>query len=137
MFDFKTTSKIMAIDDEPTNLRVIGRMLNRAGYENVSLIKDPRLALDTYKNDEYDLILLDINMPHMNGFELHEEIKKLEDPLMPPVIYLTARDERDYRMQALSIGARDFIGKPFDVEELLMRVNNLLQAHLSVKMLHT
>jgi putative two-component system response regulator len=75
-------------------------------------------------------------MPHIDGFHVHDQLSSLNDPLMPPIIYLTARDDRDYRIKALSKGARDFIGKPFDLEELLMRVNNLLQAHLSVKMLH-
>lgn len=136
MFDLKLDSKIMAIDDEPANLRVIARMLKNAGYSNICLVQDSRLVIESYKDSEYDLILLDINMPHMNGFEVHEKIKQLNDPLMPPVIYLTASNDYNYRMKALSIGARDFIDKPFDVKELLMRVNNLLQAQLSVKMLH-
>src|SRR6185369_16429309 len=80
-----------------------------------------------------DLILLDINMPHLNGYEVMAQLKKLGDPLLPPILILTAQSGKEFLMKALSEGARDFLSKPFNRFELLARVRNLLDAHLALR----
>jgi putative two-component system response regulator len=75
-------------------------------------------------------------MPHLDGYQVMEQLKALNDPLLPPIVILTAQHGKDYLLRALAAGARDFIGKPFDRNELLMRVRNLLDAHLAHRMVH-
>lgn len=128
-------ARIFIIDDEPANLKLLDKMLASQGYEQRILIQDPRDVLTRYLENRPDLILLDINMPHLDGYQVMEQIKALEDELAPPIVILTAQHGRDYLIKALSAGARDFIGKPFDRVELLMRVRNLLDAQLGHRLL--
>ncbi|WP_376767368.1 response regulator [Paludibacterium denitrificans] len=72
---------------------------------------------------------MDVNMPHMTGFEVMQALNELNDPIAPPIIVLTAQNDRSYTLESLSLGARYFITKPFDRVELIMRVRNLLEAH--------
>lgn len=130
------SARILVVDDEPVNLRLVERMLSLGGYEHVELINDSRNALDAYQRARCDLILLDINMPGMNGFEVLEAFNAIEDTLKPPVVMLTAQHDKEHRLKALSLGARDFITKPFDRDELLMRVRNLLQLQIGLRILH-
>ena len=124
-------ARIFVIDDEEANLKLLNIMLQNEGYKKLVLLNDPREVVDEYKMQRPDLILLDINMPHMDGYELMQALKELEDPLMPPVIVLTAQHGKEYLLRSLNAGARDFISKPFDRNELIMRVRNLLDAHLA------
>jgi len=110
-------------------------MLRGEGYTDLVLVQDPREVLARYRAARPDLILLDINMPHLDGYQVIEQLKTLEDPPLPPIVILTAQHGRDYLLRALAAGARDFIGKPFDRSELLMRVRNLLDAHLAHRLL--
>jgi putative two-component system response regulator len=127
---------ILIVDDEPANLRLLDKMLHGQGYQNLALVEDPRQVLDRYRETRPALILLDINMPHLDGYQVMEQLKALNDPLLPPIVILTAQHGKDYLLRALAAGARDFIGKPFDRNELLMRVRNLLDAHLAHRMVH-
>lgn len=127
---------ILIVDDEPFNLKLMDKMLGAQGYTNLVLVQDPRLVLQHYRQRRPDLILLDINMPHMDGFAVLDALRELNDPLLPPVVVLTAQHGRDYLLRALNAGARDFIGKPFDRLELLARVRNLLDAHMAHRMVH-
>lgn len=127
---------IFIIDDEPTNLRLLERMLGGQGYQDLVLFDDPRQVLAGYASQQPDLILLDINMPHLDGFELMAQLQALQDPLLPPIVILTAQHGKDFLLRALAAGARDFITKPFDRNELLMRVRNLLDAQLAHRLLH-
>lgn len=129
-------SRILIVDDEPSNLKLLDRMLRGQGYETLTLVDDPREVITRYQAARPDLILLDINMPHLDGYQVMEQLNALNDPLMPPIVILTAQHGRDYLLRALAGGARDFVGKPFDRNELLMRVRNLLDAHLAHRMLH-
>ena len=129
-------ARILFIDDEPANLKLLDRMLRHEGYTNLVPVQDPRLAVLTYKQEPVDLILLDINMPYLNGYEVMEQLFALQDPLLPPIIVLTAQSGRDFLMKALQSGARDFISKPFDRFELLARVRNMLDAQLALRMTH-
>lgn len=130
------SSTIFAIDDEPANLKLIDRILHNRGYRNVVTESDPRRALTRYHDVRPDLILLDIYMPGLDGYGVIEALKSLDDPVLPPIVMLTAQHGRDNLVQALAAGARDFIAKPFDRTELLMRVRNLLEAHLAHSLMH-
>jgi len=126
--------RIMIVDDEQVNLKLLEKMLRAEGYTNLVSISDPRQVRDAYCAEPTDLILLDLNMPFLNGYEVMAQLKELEDPLLPPILVLTAQGSRDFLMRALNEGARDFLSKPFDRYELLARVRNLLEAHLALRL---
>jgi len=132
----RTAARILIVDDEPANLKLLDKMLAIQGYQQRILIQDPRDVLPSYQTQRPDLILLDINMPYLDGYQVMEQLKELNDPLLPPIVILTAQHTKDYLLRALAGGARDFISKPFDRNELLMRVRNLLDAQLAHRMLH-
>jgi putative two-component system response regulator len=129
-----TRARILLVDDEPVNLKLLSKMLTSKGYSNLVPIVDSRKVLDSYKAEPVDLILLDLNMPHLNGYEVLNQLKALNDPMLPPIIVLTAQQGQDYRLRALTEGARDFLSKPFDEIELQARVRNLLDAHRAHRM---
>lgn len=129
-------ARILIIDDEPANLKLLDRMLRGQGYEALELVGDPREVITQYQAARPDLILLDINMPYLNGYQVMEQLRALNDPLLPPIVILTAQHTKDYLLRALAGGARDFVSKPFDRNELLMRVRNLLDAQVAHRMLH-
>ena len=123
---------ILIVDDEPANIKLLERMLSMDGFSNIVTTNDPRQTSALYQQHQCDLVLLDIRMPYMDGFEVLTELKKLSaNP--PLVVMLTAQVSYEYRLQALTEGARDFIGKPFDRAELLARVANMLEMHLLQK----
>jgi len=130
------TARILLIDDEIANLKVLDRMLDSQGYGNRVLIQDARDVIRHYQEAPVDLILLDINMPHLDGFAVMEQLFALSDTLLPPIVILTAQHDPDYLLRALNNGARDFITKPFNRGELLARVRNLLEAHLAHRMVY-
>lgn len=127
-----TDARILIIDDEPINLKLLDIVLRSNGYSNLELIHQPELAIDAYQACRADIILLDLQMPVKDGFTLLAEFQALQDPLLPPIVVLTAYQQKEYRLNALQAGARDFLTKPFDHIELLARIRNLLemQAHL-------
>jgi putative two-component system response regulator len=127
---------ILIVDDEAANLKLLDKMLRAQGYENLVLLDDPREVIGSYQQARPDLILLDINMPHLDGYQVMEQLKALQDPLLPPIVILTAQSGKDYLLRALASGARDFISKPFDRNELLMRARNLLDAQLAHRLIH-
>jgi len=128
--------RILVVDDEAFNLKLLERMLRTQDYEWITLVQDPRETLKHYRERRPDLILLDINMPYLDGYQIMEQLKGLSDPLLPPIIMLTAQRGKDHLLRALAMGARDFVTKPFDRNELLMRVRNLLDAQLAHRMVH-
>jgi putative two-component system response regulator len=128
-------ARIFAVDDEPANLRLLDRILSGHGYQNMVLIQDSREVLTRYAEGRPDLILLDLAMPHFNGFEIIQQLHDIGDPLLPPIVVLTAQHGRETMLKALDAGARDFIGKPFDRLELLARVRNLLDVQTAHRLL--
>ena len=129
-------ARILIVDDEPTNLKLLARMLSSTGYRNLTLVQDSRKVLAEYRKQRPDLILLDLNMPYCDGFAVLRQLRELNDPLQPPVVILTAQTGRDFKLRSLTEGARDFLSKPFDLPELQARVSNLLDAHLAHLMMH-
>lgn len=134
--EFQALEPILIVDDEPANLKLLERILSQQGYRNLVLIDDPREVVARYRTIRPALILLDIMMPHLNGYQVMEQLRTLNDPVMPPIVVLTALSDKDTLVRALNAGARDFIGKPFDRNELVTRVRNLLDAHLAYRLVH-
>ncbi len=122
--------KILIIDDEVGNIRVLERLLRGANFVNVKSISDSRLAVETYHSFKPDLIMLDLKMPNMDGFEVMAELKKIKMETYLPILVLTAQREHSTRLKALESGAKDFLTKPFELTEALTRVSNLMEVKL-------
>ena len=112
---------IMVVDDNPANLKLLEDMLWQQGHEVLSFPRG-RLALAEAARNPPDLILLDINMPEMNGYEVCERLKSTAEGSSIPVIFLSAMTEMQDKVKAFQAGAADYISKPFQVEEVLARV---------------
>lgn len=119
-------ARIVVIDDEPVNTKVVQRLLQIEGYENFVSASDSREGLDLLRGESPDLVLLDLMMPHISGLEILAALRADINTLHTPVIVLTASTDRDTRIEALSMGANDFLNKPIDPSELVPRVANLL-----------
>jgi DNA-binding response OmpR family regulator len=119
--------KILVIDDEPVNAAVLECMLADSGYTRVKSITDSRLALETRTTFQPDLILLDLMMPHLDGFAVLETFRGELGDIFLPVIVLTADANEETKIRALGAGATDFLLKPFDQIEVLLRIGNLLE----------
>jgi len=126
-------SSVLIVDDQPANVELLELMLEIAGYQNVYSTSDPRTVVDLYRQHHFDLILLDIRMPHLDGFQVMEmlEVEVGDDYL--PILVLTAQKDRKTRLRALEKGAKDYITKPFDSAEVLTRIDNMLQVRLLYK----
>jgi len=121
------TSKLLIVDDEPLNISLLQKMLQRAGYHNIHSTTDPRQALDIYKDCSPDLVLLDYQMPHLDGLEVLDKLSDIDPSHSVPVLILTAETTKELRVRALQAGAKDFISKPFDRAEVMNRIHNLLE----------
>ena len=123
--------RILVVDDEGSNVRVLESLLSRDGYQNVEATTDPREVPTLFESFEPDLLLLDLRMPGMDGFEI---LRHLQEVVPPdeyfPILVLTGDLGADSKERALSMGARDFVTKPFDVTEALLRIKNLLEARV-------
>ena len=120
--------KILIVDDQQVNVLLLERMLGGAGYDAVTSTTDPGAVCALYLKHGYDLILLDVQMPGLDGFQVMEGLKKIESGGYLPVLAVTAQPA--HKLRALQAGAKDFISKPFDQAEVLMRIHNLLEVRL-------
>jgi putative two-component system response regulator len=121
-------SRILVVDDQEANALLLQAVLARAGYTAVEMLTDPQAVVRRCEHQPPDLLLLDWHMPGRSGPEILEDIAFLTDePNWMPVLVLTADIAPDTKRRALSLGARDFLTKPIDVPEVLLRVRNLLQ----------
>ncbi|MBF0609957.1 MAG: response regulator [Magnetococcales bacterium] len=127
------SAKILIIDDQLANVKLLEKTLISEGFQFVEGVTDPQLGLELYSEKRHDLVLLDIRMPILNGFQVMEKMQDLENNSYIPVLVLTAQTDMDTRKQALEKGARDFLTKPFDRIEALCRIRNLLEVHLLQK----
>ncbi len=121
-------AKILVVDDKETNIRLLQGMLRIAGYTDVDSTTDPRAVCELYREKRYSLILLDLQMPGMDGFQVMEELKTIEGDGYLPVLVITAQPA--HKLRALEAGAKDFVSKPFDLAELRARVHNILEVRL-------
>src|SRR5450756_711992 len=118
--------KVLIVDDQEANVILLERMLRGAGYVSITSTMDPHGVCELYRNNRYDLILLDLEMPGMDGFQVMEGLEEIETDGYLPVLVITAQP--GHKLRALQGGAKDFISKPFDLDEVLMRVHNMLEA---------
>jgi putative two-component system response regulator len=121
-------SKILVVDDEEMEVDLIKSILNDAGYESVDSTMNPQTVASLYAQNNYDLILLDLQMPGMDGFAVMAKLREIETSGYLPVVVITG--DLDKKIRALKSGAKDFISKPFEVAELQMRVYNMLEVRL-------
>lgn len=121
--------KILIIDDEPVNLILLEQILAEQGYNRLRSVSDSRTAITTISEFRPDLVLLDLMMPHVDGFRILESVRGCEDyQTFLPILVLTADANEKTKLRALSAGATDFLLKPFDKTEVLLRIRNLLQS---------
>ena len=124
-------ARILIVDDLEANVRLLDRMLRQAGHTCVASTMDPHEACGLHRDNRYDLILLDLEMPGMSGFQVMEGLKEVETDGYLPILVITAQP--DHKLRALKAGARDFISKPFDLVEVRTRIHNLLEVRLLYK----
>jgi PAS domain S-box-containing protein len=124
---------ILIVDDQDANVQLLERLLRDAGYTNVSSTMDPIEVGALHRKNRYDLILLDLQMPGMDGFHVMEDLKTDDAEGYLPVIVLTAQP--GHKLRALQAGAKDFISKPFDLIEVKTRIHNMLEVRLLYKRL--
>ncbi len=125
---------LLVVDDQDVNVLLLERMLRGAGYVSITSTTDPREVCDLHARNSYDLILLDLQMPALDGFQVMKGLEEIEPDGYLPVLVITAQP--GHKLRALQAGARDFISKPFDLPEVLARVRNLLEVRLLHKALH-
>src|SRR3979411_1861082 len=121
-------AKILIVDDLEANVRLLDRMLRQAGHTCVASTMDPHEVRGLHRDNRYDLILLDLEMPGMDGFQVMEGLKEIETDGYLPILVITAQP--DHKLRALQAGAKDFVSKPFDMAELRARVHNILEVRL-------
>ena len=121
-------ASILIVDDQDANVRLLERTLLGAGYTAVTSTRNPREVCGLHEEHRYDLILLDLMMPGMDGFQVMEGLKAVETGGYLPVLVITAQPE--HKLRALNAGARDFVSKPLDLAEVITRVHNMLEVRL-------
>jgi PAS domain S-box-containing protein len=121
-------ARILIVDDQESNVALLEEMLRAAGYTSVSSTRNPLEVCALHRRNSYDLILLDLQMPGMDGFQVMEGLKTNDADSYLPVLVITAQP--GHKLQALQAGARDFISKPFDMVEARTRIRNMLEVRL-------
>jgi signal transduction histidine kinase len=124
------SASLFIVDDNSSNVILLEKMLKRAGYENIESTTDSRLAREMYEKGRHDLVLLDIRMPHVDGFEVMQQIDEISGDDYSPILVLTAQTDMETRLKALAAGAKDFLNKPVDKAEALNRIRNMLEVRL-------
>ncbi len=121
-------ASILIVDDQQANVLLLENMLREAGYQRMTSTMDPLSVCALHRDNHYDLILLDLQMPVMDGFQVMEELKKIETNSYVPILVITALP--NLKLRALASGAKDFISKPFDLVEVMTRIHNMLEVRL-------
>ncbi len=127
--------KILIVDDQETNILLLERILRGAGYISLMSTKDSSEVCSLHRENRYDLILLDLQMPGMDGFEVMEGLKEIEPDGYLPVLVVTAQPS--HKLHSLQAGAKDFISKPFELTEVVARVRNMIEVRLLHKKLQS
>lgn len=126
-------ASILIVDDQESNISLLEQLLSETGYTRVSSTMNPEEVCALHRQNRYDLILLDLQMPVMDGFQVMEGLKTNESDAYLPVLVLTAQP--GHKLRALQAGAKDFISKPFDLVEVKTRIHNMLEVRLLYKKL--
>jgi diguanylate cyclase (GGDEF)-like protein/PAS domain S-box-containing protein len=121
-------ANILIVDDQDVNVQLLDYLLKNTGYSSVAATTDPRQVAALHREHHYDLIILDLHMPGMDGFAVMDALRPMETDSYLPVLVVTA--EPDKKLAALEAGARDFVSKPFDPVEVLTRIRNMLEVRL-------
>ena len=133
-----TDARILVVDDERVNVVLLERILEQDGYRNVKSVTDPAEAATLYDQFEPDLVLLDLHMPKLDGFAVMKLLEgRIPSDTFLPILILTADIRPEIKRRALAAGAKDFVTKPFDRTEVLLRIQNLLETRfLHLRMRH-
>ncbi|MBI4968453.1 MAG: response regulator [Rhodospirillales bacterium] len=123
-------ARILIVDDNPTNVALLGTMLEGAGYRHIKGLTDSRQVIPLLTESEFDLVLLDIRMPHIDGLAILSLLGQLDRDDFLPVLVLTAQTDQETRQAALAAGAKDFISKPFLQWEVMQRIHNMLETRM-------
>jgi PAS domain S-box-containing protein len=126
-------ASILIVDDQESNVSLLEQLLSEAGYACVASTMNPQEVCALHRKNRYDLILLDLQMPGMDGFQVMEGLKTNDTDGYLPVIVITAQP--GHKLRALRVGAKDFISKPFDLVEVKTRIHNMLEVRLLYKKL--
>ncbi|MGK2952618.1 MAG: diguanylate cyclase domain-containing protein [Thiobacillus sp.] len=126
-------ASILIVDDQEANVQLLEHMLHDVGYRCITSTMDPHAVCALHLDNRYDLIMLDLQMPGMDGFQVMEGLKEIETDGYLPVLVITAQP--DHKLRALNAGAKDFISKPFDLMEAKTRIHNMLEVRLLYKQL--
>src|SRR3954464_1077913 len=129
------SGRILIVDDQDQNIRLLTRILAKAGYESIASTTNSDEALKLFLESRPDLVLLDLHMRGKDGFQVLEEIMLHSGTDYLPVLMITADDSPEVKRQALALGAKDFVGKPFDSAEVLLRINNHLETRFLYRQL--
>lgn len=124
-------ARILVVDDDIDAARGLAQLLTSHGYQEVASTTAPQDVKELHRSQDFDLILLDVQMPGMDGFQVMEGLKELERDGYLPVLAITGN--AGHRVEALKRGAKDFLRKPFDPDELLLRVRNMIEVRLLYK----
>jgi putative two-component system response regulator len=123
-------AKILVVDDLELNIKLLETLLAEAGYQQVYSTVDSRKVAEMYRDIRPDLVLLDLHMPYLNGFQVMEQLREIEHDSYIPVLVLTGLPDQATRLRALESGARDFLSKPFEHIEALTRIRNMIEVRL-------
>lgn len=127
-----SNAKILIVDDQEINVRILQSMLQKAGYHNITVLTDSTKAVASYEDIKPDLFILDLVMPEVTGFDIMDELRMLHEHTYLPVLVISNEENQEVRYRALESGAKDFLNKPYDRIEVLKRIHNLIE----VRMLH-
>ena len=125
------SASLLIVDDQEANVALLEQLLRESGYAHVTSTRNPREVCALHRQNCYDLILLDLQMPGMDGFEVMEGLKTIDADAYLPVLVITAQP--GHKLRALQAGARDFVSKPFDLVEVRTRIRNFLEVRLLYK----
>lgn len=126
-------ASILIVDDLETNVLLLEQILGDAGYTQISSTRQPLEVRELHNKNQYDLILLDLQMPVMDGFQVIARLKADQPDDYLPILAITAQP--GHKLRALQAGAKDFISKPFDLTEVRTRIHNMLEVRLRYKQL--
>jgi putative two-component system response regulator len=123
-------ANLLIVDDNPVNVRMLENIVKKAGYDSVRTLTDSRDVRDVYISYRPDLVLLDINMPYLDGFQVMDQLREIEEDSYIPVLIVTALQDKETRLTALEKGAQDFLTKPFNPPEVITTIGNMVRIRL-------